>query len=326
MAQQDLSSKVLESHNEIFANIFNTFVFGGKHILNPEHLQDEPTENIFLDNDGKLRNNLRDVFKTYKVNDTGTPVRLAYLGIENQSYIDQTMVVRLLSYTANCYKKQCDEFVIARQTLKKQLKQAETNEQKEYCLKQLKIYDKFKLVPAITLVLNFSKNKWTNSLSLTDIVDDNNPFKNYMHDFQMHVINVMYLTDSEISNLSNDFKALVEFLVKQETSSTELQHPIDVLMALYAYTNDPRFLAKKNDILQKVSKGGIITMPEILDAYIEKRTAEIVAEVTAEVTAERNIQIAKNLIDLGSNSLDDIAKVTGLPLDKVQKLAKEQVA
>lgn len=310
MGQQDLSSKVLESHNDIFANIFNTFVFGGKPILEPDYLQDEPTENVFLDNDGNYRNNLRDVFKVYKVKGTDTPVRLAYLGIENQSYIDQTMVVRLLSYTANCYKKQCDEFVIARQTLKKHLKLAETNEEKEYCQKQLKLYEKLKLAPAITLVLNFSKNKWTNNLSLTDQVDGNNPFKSYMRDFQMHVINIMYLTDSEINSLANDFKALVKFLVKQETSLEELQYPIDVLMAIYAYTNNPRFLTIKNDILKKLSQGGKITMDDFLD----------------KLENEKAIQIAKNFITLGENSLESIAKATGLPLEKVQELAKELAA
>ena len=44
MAQKDLSSKVLESHNEIFANIFNTFAFNGKQVLDPKLLEDEPTE------------------------------------------------------------------------------------------------------------------------------------------------------------------------------------------------------------------------------------------------------------------------------------------
>ena len=70
----------------------------------------------------------------------------------------------------------------------------------------------------------------------------------------------MYLTDSEINSLANDFKVLVKFLVKQETSLAELQHPIDVLMAIYAHTNNPRFLTIKNDILKKLSQGGKITM------------------------------------------------------------------
>ena len=196
MAQKDLSSKVLEAHNEIFANIFNTFVFEGKQILEPDYLQDEPTENVFLDNDGNYRNNLRDIFKSYRVKGTGAPVRLAYLGIENQSNIDKDMAVRILSYTANCYKKQCDELAIARRTLKEQLSNATTESQKRLIEEELKRHSSNNIVPVITLVLNFNKNKWDKNFNLTELVQDTNPFKRYMHNFKIHVVNV--LTEKEV--------------------------------------------------------------------------------------------------------------------------------
>lgn len=314
MGQQDLSSKVLESHNEIFANIFNTFVFGGKPILEPEYLQDEPTENVFLDNDGNYRNNLRDVFKTYNVAGDGMPVRLAYLGIENQTAIDKAMVVRTLSYTANSYKQQCDNIAIARRAINKQLDNATTDSQKELLQKALNQYSISNLCPTITLILNFSKQKWKQNLTLADLISDSNPFKPYIQNFKIHVVNVLYLSDTEIEELTNDFKALVSFLAKSKTSLEELQYPIDVLMALYAYTNDARFLAKKNYILQKLSKGGKVTMPEILDAYLEKESTK------------RVIEVAKNLIALGHVSLEEIAECTNLPLETIQELAKQQVA
>lgn len=310
MAQQDLSSKVLESHNEIFANIFNTFVFEGKQILEPDYLQDEPTENIFLDCDGNYRNNLRDIFKSYRVKGTSSPVRLAYLGIENQSNIDKDMAVRILSYTANCYKKQCDELAIARRTLKEQLSNATTDSQKQYLTQELERYNNIKLVPAITLVLNFSKTEWLNNLSLTDKVDDSNPFKPYMQDFKIYVINIMHLSDAEINKLASDFKTLVSFLVNGKAPTEYLRYPIDVLMALYAYTNDVRYLAMKNNILQKLSKGGKVTMPELLD----------------KIEYDNSVKIAEKLIAMGKLSLEDIAEGTGLTLETVQELAKQSAA
>lgn len=314
MGQQDLSSKVLESHNEIFANIFNTFVFGGKPILEPEYLQDEPTENVFLDNDGNYRNNLRDVFKTYNIAGDGMPVHLAYLGIENQTTIDKAMVVRTLSYTANSYKQQCDNIAITRRALRKQLDKAVTYSQKELLKKALDQYSISNLCPTITLILNFSKQKWVQNLTLADLISDSNPFKPYIQNFKIHVVNVLFLSDAEIEKLTNDFKALVAFLAKRKTSLEELQYPIDVLMSLYAYTNDTRFLTKKSEILQKLSKGGKVTMPEILDEYIEKKATE------------RVIEVAKNLIALDNISLEEIAQATNLPFEAVQELAKQQVA
>ena len=105
-----------------------------------------------------------------------------------------------------------------------------------------------------------------------------------------------------------------EILAKRKTSLEELQYPIDVLMSLYAYTNDTRFLTKKSEILQKLSKGGKVTMPEILDEYIEKKATE------------RVIEVAKNLIALDNISLEEIAQATNLSFETVQELAKQQVA
>lgn len=41
---------------------------------------------------------------------------------------------------------------------------------------------------------------------------------------------------------------------------------------------------------------------------------------------EKTIQIAKDFIALGENSLESIAKATSLSLEKVQELAKELAA
>lgn len=310
MAQKDLSSKVLEAHNEIFANIFNTFAFNGEQILNPDFLEDEPTENIFLDIEGDYRNNMRDVFKSYKIEGASSPVRLAYLGIENQTKIDKAMVVRILSYTANCYKRQCDEIAITRRALNKQLKLAKTESQKLFIEEELNRYSVDNIVPVITLVVNFNKQKWEYNINLSELVKDSNPFKRYMHNFKIHVVNVLYLSDEEIEQLTNDFKALVILLAKQEATLEELNYPLDVLMALYAYTNDTRYLAKKNDILRKLSQGGKITMPEIYD----------------EIQRKKAVKIAEKLITMGKFTLEDIAEGTGLPLETVQELAKQTAA
>ena len=60
MAQKDLTSKILESEPDVFADIFNTLLFTSEdtRIVNPEtNLVDEPTEGFYRDGYGKTRNN-----------------------------------------------------------------------------------------------------------------------------------------------------------------------------------------------------------------------------------------------------------------------------
>ena len=105
-------------------------------------------------------------------------------------------------------------------------------------------------------------------------------------------------------------ETLVSFLVNGKAPTEYLRYPVDVLMALYAYTNDVRYLAMKNNILQKLSKGGKVIMPELLD----------------KIEYDNSVKIAKNLIAMGENSLESIAKATGLPLETIQELAKQTAA
>ena len=46
----------------------------------------------------------------------------------------------------------------------------------------------------------------------------------------------------------------------------------------------------------------------------------------AEFVEERNIEIAMNLLNIGKNSIEDIAKATGLPVDEIRELAKSKAS
>ena len=49
-------------------------------------------------------------------------------------------------------------------------------------------------------------------------------------------------------------------------------------------------------------------------------------EVFTRAQREKSIEIAKQLIRLGKNTLEDIAEATGLPIATVQELAGERTA
>ena len=87
MAEKDLLSKSLESKPDVFADIFNGFLFyeDEKNRINPDLLEDLPTEGIFYDADGNIRNMYQDIFKKYG----NQHFALVSLGLENQATIER---------------------------------------------------------------------------------------------------------------------------------------------------------------------------------------------------------------------------------------------
>ena len=62
MNEKDITEKTLEAHNDVFADIVNALVFGGRKGIDPEALSDAtPTSQYKMD--GKIHEQERDVAK-----------------------------------------------------------------------------------------------------------------------------------------------------------------------------------------------------------------------------------------------------------------------
>lgn len=62
MAEKDMTEKTLEAYNDVFADILNVLLFGGKPVVSEYDLQ-EATPRSFYKADGKLHEQERDVAK-----------------------------------------------------------------------------------------------------------------------------------------------------------------------------------------------------------------------------------------------------------------------
>ena len=101
MAQKDIKQKLLEDHNDVFADIVNTLLLK-KDYIDPRYLREGPTESIYKDAFGDDKQQMRDVVKSYEDNS----MLICSIGIENQSGIDKTMPIRVMNYDAATYKYQ----------------------------------------------------------------------------------------------------------------------------------------------------------------------------------------------------------------------------
>lgn len=101
MTEKDMTEKILESYNDVFSDIVNVLLFRGEEILKPEELEDQAPRSYYKA-DGRLREMERDVAKRWK---RGS-IRIACIGIENQTEADPDMVFRVIAYDGAEYRAQ----------------------------------------------------------------------------------------------------------------------------------------------------------------------------------------------------------------------------
>ena len=89
MGAKDLTEKILEAYNDVFADIVNGLLFAGEPVIQEQMLEDaQPVSAIKAD--GKMREQDRDVAKYWIAeSEARIRVRLAFLGIENQTEYDK---------------------------------------------------------------------------------------------------------------------------------------------------------------------------------------------------------------------------------------------
>ena len=125
MSTKDLAGKKIEDYNEVFADIYNTLLFG-RAVLVPDGLGAGATESIYKTDGRDVNDQRRDILKHYR---SKANLLISSLGIENQTSIDGTMPLRVMGYDYGTYRQQV-------------------------------IDGEKKISPVITIVLNFSDRRW----------------------------------------------------------------------------------------------------------------------------------------------------------------------
>lgn len=94
MGEKDITEKILEDHNDVFADIINGLIFAGEQRILPESLENTAVHSQYKADDEKVHELERDVAKYWKDQD----VQLAICGIENQSSVEKYMPFRIIGF------------------------------------------------------------------------------------------------------------------------------------------------------------------------------------------------------------------------------------
>ena len=143
-------------NNAYFVDFFNAYFFDGERVLKPENCMELDSE--MNDSNMDLEKHV-DVIRKY--NDGN--LYSAFI-IENQSRVDMSMVVRAAAY----------EFVAYDRMLKK--------------LKKNKVEEKLPMVHI--LVFYTGERPWNAARQLSELVDVDERFKSYFHDYKMNLIEI----------------------------------------------------------------------------------------------------------------------------------------
>ena len=242
MQEKDITQKMLERHNDVFSDIVNVLLFGGKKVVEEETLFDAVTDSA-LKIDGRVRFQDRDVAKYWK----DSQINIALLGIENQTTPNKLMPFRVISYDGTEYGKQS---------------RTENIDKKKY--------------PVISLVLYLGfEQKWLYPKNLLGIIDVDEKLRPYVNDYKINLFEIAYLDREIIDSFKSDFWILADYLYQMRVNKNYVAdkkfigHIEELLMLMSAMTGDKRF----EDIIDEANKKEVVNMCEVLD-IVEARGIE----------------------------------------------------
>ena len=281
MGQKDIAEKILEAYNDVFSDIVNVLLFNGDQILKENELEDQAPRSAYKA-DGKYREIERDVAKRWK----NKNIRLACIGLENQTEPDADMPLRIMGYDGAEYRAQLNN----------------ENQRERY--------------PVITLVLYYGYDKhWDKPLSLLERLDVPEKFRPYVNDYKVNLFEIAYLSREQAKLFKSDFRVVADYFVQMQTTGTyigspeALVHVQETLSLMSIMTGDHRFEAVLSD--DDGSKGVVSkTMCDVLDRIEEKGRME--------GRMEEKKEIALNLHSMNMKDTD-IANVVKVSLDVVRK-------
>ena len=282
MGQKDITEKVLEDYNDVFADIINGLLFDGVQEIKPEALENTTVHAQYKAEDGKVHELERDIAKYWKEE----KVELAICGIENQSKVEKNMPFRIVGYDGAAYRSQLQQ-------------------------------ERKKMLPVVTIVLYFGTDRhWNSRKKIKELMEIPRCLDTYVNDYQMHVFEVAWLTEEQIIHFRSDFKVVANFFVQKRKNKdyipddpTEIKYVDEVLKLLNVMTGDKRyekiFQKKKGvrsmcDVAERLEKMGIVKGIEIgrLEGK-EEGKVEGKAEGKAEGILEGKMQVYRNLLKKG---------------------------
>lgn len=233
MGQKDLTEKSLEYYPDVFADIVNALMYQGKQVLSSEDLQPAPTETLYKDRQGALRNQFHDVSKYEMENGR---IQTQYT-LENETVSNQRMVLRKAGYEGAVYRTQ---------------------------------YNQAELYPFVSMVLYWGARHWDAPQSIHQLFSGAQLHKEFVDNIKLQVYEMAHLSKEVRERFHSDMRIIVDYLAEDENyvpTDQKIVHLEELLMMLSALTGDVKYEEIIPEMQEKEKEQGGINMCNLFDKY-----------------------------------------------------------
>ena len=210
MGLKDTVTTKYMGQNEIFADIFNYFIYEGEQVIAPDSLEELDTREVdvpYGGEDGAEQpvQRTRDVIKSLIAMMDG---RTAYLilAVENQANIHQAMPVKNMVYDALQYAKQVSN-AIASHKRSGDYKETDSDEYLSGFMKQ------DRLLPVATLVVYFDSKEWDGPMSIHEMFGEQDArVLELVPDYKINLIAPASMGDDDFDKFRTSLKEVLSFI------------------------------------------------------------------------------------------------------------------
>lgn len=312
MGKIDTESKQYVNYPDIFADIFNYFLYDGEPVIKPENLRPTDTTEVAVAYGNNARmpvQKYRDSFKVWNAMEDDNCCYVL-LGTEIQSAIHYAMPVKDMLYDALTYASQVDA---ARKSYKDNHNEAEIvidNESVRLKLTREEFLSGFrkgdKLMPVITVVVYFGPEKWNGPLSIHDMLSykDERILK-AIPDYKINLVAPANIPDKDFDEKFSTGLGLVLNALKHSQGNV-----LDVLRNTRRKAVDRKSAEFIRDALdlpitfedKDIDEKGDVLMSQATQNYIEKE------KILAVINAYKQIGMSEK--DIIGNILKQYENVT----------------
>ena len=292
---KDKIMKEFLENNAYFVDFFNAYFFDGERVLKPENCMELDSE--MNDSNMDLEKHV-DVIRKY--NDGN--LYSAFI-IENQSYVDMSMVVRAAVY----------EFVAYERMLKKSKKNRNN-----------------KKLPMVNILVFYTGEKpWNAARQLSQLVEVDERFESYFHDYKMNLIEITGNTsynfnEEDVYNLFYICRSIYDQSIYEGTSNHFGLVKSSVLKVVKTLT-DVEWLD-----LEELEEKEEIEMCEAEKRWLEVKSKEWKAEgieLGIKQGIEQGVELGqvllyKTMIKNGM-SVNEISKVCSISVESLKRVLSD---
>ena len=286
----DGACRTVFSNDVSFASFYNAAIFEGKQIIHPDRLVRYENDISFIINDSKRaedKKRRRDIVVKSDINGI-----YCILGIEHQSSIDETMVIRCGIYEMLEYLKQV--------------------ENKEYK----------RLVPQIMVAFYTGPKKWNVPVKLSDYFEIPEELKKYFDDWKIILVDVKEMDTSKIKDeQTRYFIEAIQAMYKGDYIKLHQKRKMNTNNLIYA-----AIITGSLDMIKDIVEGDEMDMCEGMERMAEGFRSEgreegiLVGRNEGKLEEKQNTLLMQLRCKLGDLSKETENTIRSSTMEKLNKL------